>query len=75
MDRGKSGTKRSLLTDGRGIPLGVAIAGANRNDCKMVEQTLNNIVVERPRPTPACPQNMCMDAGYDGDPVYQLLYE
>ena len=53
----------------------MAIAGANRNDCKMVEQTLNNIVVERPRPTPVCPQNMCMDAGYDGDPVYQLLYE
>lgn len=31
-DRGKSGTKRSLLTDGNGIPLGVAIDGANRND-------------------------------------------
>jgi putative transposase len=41
----------------------------------MVEQTLHNIVVERPKPTLECPQNMCMDAGYDGDPVYQLLYE
>ena len=36
-DRAKPGTKRSLLTDGAGIPLGLAIAGANRNDSKLVE--------------------------------------
>jgi putative transposase len=32
-DRGKSGVKRSLLTNGRGVPLGVGVAPANRNDC------------------------------------------
>jgi putative transposase len=74
-DRGKSGTKRSLLTDGRGIPLAVAIAGANRHDCKLVQQTLTNMIVERPKPTGQAPQHMCMDAGYDGGPVYQLLEE
>ncbi len=55
--------------------MGVAVAGANRNDCKLVEDTLNNLIVERPCPTPERPQNMCMDAGYDGDPVYQTLEE
>lgn len=29
-DRGKKGTKRSLLTKGKGIPLSVAVDGANR---------------------------------------------
>src|SRR5215831_18284978 len=29
-DRGKSGVKRSLLTDGAGIPLAIVIDGANR---------------------------------------------
>ena len=33
-DRGKRGVKRSLLTDGRGIPLGVVIDGA----CRDVEE-------------------------------------
>ena len=28
-DRAKKGTKKSLLTDGRGVPLGLAVAGAN----------------------------------------------
>ncbi len=43
-DRGKSGTKRSLLTDGCGVPLGVAVAGANRHDMKMVRATLETQV-------------------------------
>jgi len=33
-DRGKKGTKRSLLTEGKGIPLAVAVEGANRHDMK-----------------------------------------
>ena len=36
---GNSGLKRSMLTDARGVPLGVAIDGANRHDSKMVEDT------------------------------------
>jgi transposase len=34
-DRGKRGVKRSLLTDGRGVPPGAVIDGANRNDHKL----------------------------------------
>jgi len=33
-DRGKSGPKRSLLTDGNGIPPSVTADGANRHDKK-----------------------------------------
>ena len=39
-DRGKTGTKRGLLTDGRGVPLAVVVAGANQNDFKLVGKTL-----------------------------------
>jgi putative transposase len=39
-DRGTLGTKRSVLTDGHGLPLSVAVDGANRHDMKLVETTL-----------------------------------
>ncbi|AKB78249.1 Mobile element protein [Methanosarcina horonobensis HB-1 = JCM 15518] len=35
-DRGKKGTKKSILTDGKGIPLSVIVDGANRHDKKLV---------------------------------------
>ncbi len=35
-DRGKKGTKRSLLTDGKGIPLAISVAGANAPDCTIL---------------------------------------
>ena len=40
-DRGKRGVKRSVLTDGSGIPLSVVIDGANRNDHTLMRQTLD----------------------------------
>jgi putative transposase len=72
-DRGKIGTKRSVLTDGSGVPIGVAVAGANRNDFKMAQETLRSIPIPRPEPTPAQPQGMCLDKGYDYDEVRDLL--
>lgn len=74
-DRGKSGTKRSLLTDGNGIPLGVAIAGANRNDMKLVEATLCQLVIGLDEPTEEAPQHLCLDKGYDYDAVRQTVAE
>jgi putative transposase len=38
-DRGKSGPKRRLLTDGHGVPIGLAVTGANHNDFKMTRET------------------------------------
>ena len=64
-DRGKPGTKRSLIVEADGGPLGVVVAGANVNDCKLLEQTIEAVVVERPRPTPRSPQHLCLDKGYD----------
>jgi putative transposase len=37
-DRGKRGTKRSFLTDGKGIPLSVVVEGANLHDKKLVKK-------------------------------------
>ena len=68
-DRGKSGVKRSLLTDGAGIPLALVIDGANRRDVKLLCATLDGIVIARPESTEEQPQHLCLDAGYDGAPV------
>jgi len=74
-DRGKTGTKRSVLTDGQGVPIGLAVDGANRNDFKMARETFESIAVERPDPTPDAPQGLCLDKGYDYDEVRELLDE
>ena len=72
-DRGKSGVKRSLLNEGHGVPMALAVAGANRTDMKLARPTLESVVVERPEPTPKHPQGMCLDAGYDDQEVRDLL--
>jgi transposase len=74
-DRGKSGVKRSLLTEGGGVPIGLTVAGANRHDMKLVRDTLESIVVERPEPTAEAPQGMCLDKGYDYQEVRDILQE
>ncbi len=47
-DRGKLGVKRSVLTDARGVPLGVAIDGANAHDQRLLRDTLRSIPIQRP---------------------------
>lgn len=49
--------------------------GANRNDMKLLEVTLESIAVERPQPSAQEPQNMSLDAGYDYDEVRETLDE
>lgn len=73
-DRGKRGTKRSLLTEGKGIPLSVTVDGANRHDKKLVKGTLDAIIVERPS-TEEVKQNICMDKGYDFPDIKELVEE
>ncbi len=48
------------------MPLSVVIDGANVHDVRLLEKTLDNIVVFRPLPTEASPQNLCLDAGFTG---------
>ena len=53
------------MTDATGIPLGLAVSGANRQDMKLVEETLLSIPVLRSIPTEERPQHLCLDRGYD----------
>jgi putative transposase len=75
-DRAKMGTKRSMLTDGAGIPLAVAVEGANRHDSRLLVATLDGLVVARPAPEgeeDSPEQHLCLDAAYDSEPVRQEL--
>ena len=45
------------------MPLGVVVAGANRPDMQLLAPTLYSMVVERPEPTEAAPQGLCLDKG------------
>jgi putative transposase len=74
-DRGKLGAKRSLLTEADGVPVGLAVEGANRHDKKLVEATLESIPVARPEATAEQPQGMCLDQGYDYDDTRELVRE
>jgi putative transposase len=74
-DRAKKGTKRSLLTEANGVPLAIVVAGANRNDFKLARDTVESIIIPRPRPTRLSPQGLCLDKGYDYDEVRALAAE
>jgi transposase len=70
VDRGKRGSKRSLVVEGHGIPLGVVPATANRRDDGLLAVTLDTLDAVGPlpeRPT------VHLDAGYDYQPCYQEL--
>src|SRR5215207_3729075 len=67
-DRGKNGVKRSLLVEAGGGPLGVVVAGANVPDFKLLEATLDAMVVERPEPSEGSSQHLSLDKGYDKGP-------
>lgn len=61
--------------DARGVPVGLAVDGANRNDMKLVRETLQSIPVERPDPATTGKQGLCLDKGYDYDEVRQIVEE
>src|SRR5262249_16801167 len=54
-DSAKNGTKKSVLTDAAGGPLSMVIAPANVNDHKLLEATIETMVIERPEPTEQAP--------------------
>ena len=62
-DRGKAGSKRSLLVEGQGGPLSIVVAGANAHDATLLDETLEAIVVERPQLTEDDPQHLCLERG------------
>jgi putative transposase len=72
-DRGKNGVKRSVLCDGAGIPIGLAVDGANRHDMKLTRPTLETLAIERPQSGPYRRQHLCLDKAYDFNAVRELL--
>lgn len=61
--------------DANGIPLGLAIDGANRHDKKLVEATLESIPIHRDLPEAGEEQGLCLDKGYDYDDIRELVAE
>ena len=55
--------------------MGLAVAGANRHDMKLVRATVDNLSVPRPAPRPEHPQGLCLDKGYDFAEVRRTLEE
>ena len=72
VDRGKQGLKRSVVTDGAGIPLHVVSAGANRHDAPLLGPTLAGL-----EKLDRLPDDLTvhLDRGYDGRPSRALLDE
>ena len=55
--------------------MGLVVAGANRPDMKVVKDTVDSVVVKRPRPTKKRPPGRCLDKGYDDEEVRETLRE
>jgi len=53
------------LTEGGGLPIALAVSGANVHDTQLLETTLDNVVIDRPDSLKIL-QNLCLDAGYVG---------
>jgi len=71
VDRGKQGTKRSVLVDGNGIPIGCVVAGANCHDSPLLAPTLEKL----DRFEFDLPERITvhLDAGYDSSKTRDLL--
>jgi transposase len=61
--------KRSLLTDGNGLPLALVAAPANRHDIKLVADTLDALETDKP----SQPLRLCLDKGYEAAWLKALL--
>lgn len=74
-DLGKSGTKRHLLVDGRGVPLAFHLSGANRHDLNGLSHLLDQekLLAARPEPTEEALQHLCLDKAYDAEEADELL--
>jgi len=61
------------LVDGRGVPLSLVASGANVHDVKLLEPTLEAMVMPRPEPSAEHPQHFCADAGYKGQAALEAV--
>jgi len=75
IDRTKNDTKKSLLTNGRGAPVGIAVGGANTPDFKLMRSTVESMLVPQSALADGQLQHLCVDKGYDYDEVRRLVEE
>lgn len=68
----KHGLKRSVLSEGAGVPLHVVPAGANRHDAPLLPATLTGLDTVAAL-TDAEPGRVHLDQGYAGGPTRALL--
>lgn len=61
-----------MLTDGRGVPIAVAIGGANAHDQSLAEETLEGIPLRRPKSAGRARQHLCLDKAYVGKRIERL---
>jgi hypothetical protein len=69
VDRGQSGTKRSVLTDAWGAPLAVVVSGANTHDKTVALATLDAVQAPRPEKVVYRLHHLCLDKGDDDEDV------
>ncbi|HPP54375.1 MAG TPA: IS5 family transposase [Thermoguttaceae bacterium] len=72
-DRGKLGVKRSVLTEGRGVPLGVVVEGANVHDIRLLQATIEDCLERLGRDRPPKESHLCLDQGYNSAPIRLLV--
>jgi hypothetical protein len=70
VDRGKQGLKRSTVVEGRGVPLHLVSAGANRHDAPLLGPTVEGLAKLGPLPDGITAH---LDRAYDGGPARALL--
>lgn len=71
-DRRKLGTKRTLQTDGGGVPIGLAAAGANMHDTKFLQQTIEDSI-ERTVSEVNEEEYLCLDKAYDSAAIRDMI--
>lgn len=72
-DRAKTGTKRHLMTEGKGIPISLVVTGANVHDATQVETMLDNLAILIPPPTQEEERHFCADKGYDSASIRRAI--
>tara|TARA_R110002073_G_scaffold299340_1_gene466374 strand:+ start:3908 stop:4228 length:321 start_codon:yes stop_codon:yes gene_type:complete len=71
-DRGNLGAKRSLQTDASGIPVGLAVGGANVHETRLLQEAIEDCV-DRAATEVSAWENLCLDKAYDSNAVRTLI--
>lgn len=66
-----------VLVDGTGLPLGMHLSAANRAECHLAEETLDQAIVprRRSRAKPKRPKRIIADKGYDSRRLWEAMAE